>query len=164
MTDEQLKTCPVCTFGPVEASWHEHKKEVDCPACGKFVIGELNQWLWILRDEGKLTDEHRAILRRLSIAIRHSASPPFITFENWERLAAEAPRFTMAAKLRRLLEVAGRKATPGQRFSIGYAEMPVLMPEIGAADREEIELLLNHLTARGYLQGSGTAAVSLSRP
>jgi len=37
MTDEQLRTCPVCRFGPVEASWHSHRKDVDCRACGKFV-------------------------------------------------------------------------------------------------------------------------------
>ena len=69
----------------------------------------------------------------------------------------------MAVKLRRLLEVAGRKATPGQRFNISYAEAPLLLPEIGAADRDEIDLLLQHLMARGYLQGkwdSGGLAVA----
>jgi hypothetical protein len=53
--DTQVKRCPVCECTPVNAWWGDARKEVDCPACGRFAIYvELNMWLWTspLRDFG----------------------------------------------------------------------------------------------------------------
>jgi hypothetical protein len=156
--EEQLTTCPVCQWTPVEAWWNEHKKEVDCPVCGKFSIYvELNQWLWNQRNAGHLTQPQQDTLRRLSIAIRHSPTPPYIRFENWEQLAAEVPRFSMAAKLRRLIEAVGRLATPGQQFSINNADFQRLVTEIAAINGDEVVMLLKHLIVRGYLTGNWTS-------
>lgn len=155
MADEvQTITCPICEWMPVEASWAERKKDVQCPVCGLFSICvELNQWLWEARKAG-LTGAQQDALNQLSIAIRHSPSHPHLQLQNWEQLAAQAPRLSMATKLRRLLEALGRMGKPGQRFSIGDADFRRLVAEMAAADVDEVALLVRHLIERGYIGGS----------
>jgi len=152
----QRATCPVCQWTPVDSDWFDNKKNVTCPACGPFVIsGSLNQWLWTERNAGRLEDR-RALLTNLSTAIRHAPTEPYVTFENWEGLAAAPPRFSMAAKVMRLLEAVGGMATPGQRFSIPDANLPLFVPRIGAADVTEVRFLLRHLLDRGLIEGTRT--------
>jgi hypothetical protein len=114
---------------------------------------ELNQMLWGLRQAGQLTETQQRLLKRLSIAIRHSASRQVVSMSNWEHLAAEAPQLSMAVKLRRLLEALGGITQPGQRFSLGDAEFRRLVPALAAADADEVMFLTKHLIDRGYVEG-----------
>lgn len=53
--NEQKVARPVCLWTPVESFWFDHKKDVDCPVCGQFVIsGNLNERLWTERKAGRL--------------------------------------------------------------------------------------------------------------
>jgi hypothetical protein len=157
MNEEQIKTCPICEIMPVnDAYWltGEHRKVVDCPVCGRFwIAGELNQGLWERRKQGTISDVERRRLVQLSMAIRHASTIPLIRLEDWEKLADNPPRFTMDTKLRRLLEQIAKWAPLGSRTDLRDFHFRVLTAEIAAGGRAEVDVLVDYVIRRGFLDG-----------
>jgi hypothetical protein len=116
---------------------------VECQFCGTYDIDHLTRT--ILKD---LKD--RELMPYLSAAIKRAASPPFVSTDNWQELAAAQANVPVSQKLRELLDLVARRAkAPGEWISVDWNRD---LPLLAVRDQTEFAFLLNHLWREGHLE------------
>lgn len=146
--DPSSKTCPVCAafeHTDIDSQDYGEWLAVNCPRCHRFRIS--------LTAIAHLNSRYSDSKPRLSAWIRDrdetDRPPPSISAKDLPTICDALPTLRVVDKQRILLEVIERKTVnPGSRVGLFYDHD---YPLAWAADRDELEYLLDSLQARGHL-------------